>query len=67
LTANIRAKPCEQGLLEQRLNILGQYLQADGNLGYVVVETDTDQNCDAVLSELRSLDGTIGARLIRRV
>ena len=52
---------------EQRLNILGQYLQTDGNLGYVVVETDTDQNCDAVLSELRSLDGTIRARLIRRV
>jgi D-3-phosphoglycerate dehydrogenase / 2-oxoglutarate reductase len=43
-------------------------ISADGRqFGYVVVETDTDQNCDAVLNELRSLDGTIRARLIRRV
>ncbi len=49
------------------LNIVGQYLQTDGDLGYVVVEIETDQHCDAVLAELRRLDGTIRARLIRRV
>jgi D-3-phosphoglycerate dehydrogenase len=51
----------------RRLNIVGQYLQTDGDLGYVVVETETDQDCDAVLRDLRQLDGTIRARLIRRV
>jgi D-3-phosphoglycerate dehydrogenase / 2-oxoglutarate reductase len=50
----------------RRLNIIGQYLQTDGDLGYVVVETETDEGCDTVLSELRQLDGTIRARLIRR-
>ncbi len=49
------------------LNIVGQYLQTDGEIGYVVVEIETDQHCDAVLSDLRRLDGTIRARLIRRV
>jgi len=51
----------------RHLNIVGQYLQTDGDLGYVVVETATDQDCDAVLRELRQLDGTIRARLIRKV
>jgi D-3-phosphoglycerate dehydrogenase / 2-oxoglutarate reductase len=49
------------------LNIAGQYLQTDGNLGYVVVETQSEQGCDDVLAELRGLDGTIRARLIRQL
>ena len=49
------------------LNIVGQYLQTEGDLGYVVVETETDAGCETVLGELRGLDGTIRARLIRRV
>ena len=49
------------------LNIAGQYLQTDGELGYVVVETATDTACDDCLAELRGLEGTIRARLIRRV
>ena len=49
------------------LNIIGQYLQTDGDIGYVVVETHHDDVCDDCLSELRGLDGTIRARLIRRV
>ncbi len=49
------------------LNIAGQYLQTDGELGYVVVETATDTGCDECLAELRRLEGTIRARLIRRV
>ncbi len=49
------------------LNIAGQYLQTDAELGYVVVETATDTGCDECLAELRGLEGTIRARLIRRV
>jgi D-3-phosphoglycerate dehydrogenase len=49
------------------LNIAGQYLQTDGELGYVVVETQSDSGCDECLSELRGLEGTIRTRLIRRV
>jgi D-3-phosphoglycerate dehydrogenase / 2-oxoglutarate reductase len=52
---------------EHQVNIVGQYLQTDGDLGYVVVETETDRDCDQVLSDLRNLGGTIRARLIRRV
>ena len=49
------------------LNIAGQYLQTDGELGYVVVETQSDAGCDECLAEMRGLAGTIRARLIRRV
>ena len=49
----------------RRLNIAGQMLQTDGELGYVVIETETDQACDDVLAELTGLEGTIRARLIR--
>ena len=49
------------------VNITGQYLQTDGDLGYVVVETQSDAGCDDCLAELRSFEGTIRARLIRRV
>jgi D-3-phosphoglycerate dehydrogenase / 2-oxoglutarate reductase len=52
---------------EHRVNIVGQYLQTDGDLGYVVVETATDRDCDEVLSDLRNTGGTIRTRLIRRV
>jgi D-3-phosphoglycerate dehydrogenase len=51
----------------RHLNIVGQYLQTDGDLGYVVVEIASAQDCDDVLAELRRLDGTIRARLIRRI
>ena len=49
----------------RRLNIAGQYLQTDGELGYVVVEIETPDGGEACLGELRALDGTIRARLIR--
>jgi len=49
------------------LNIAGQYLQTAGALGYVVVETEASGNCDSVLDELRQIEGTIRARLIRKV
>ncbi len=49
------------------VNISGQYLQTEGDIGYVVVETQYDEGCDECLAELRALEGTIRARLIRRV
>jgi D-3-phosphoglycerate dehydrogenase len=49
------------------MNIAGQFLQTDNELGYVVVETVSDAGCDECLAELRALPGTIRARLIRRV
>ena len=42
-------------------------VNVSGDLGYVVVETETNSDCDAVLKELRQLDGTIRARLVRLV
>ncbi len=49
------------------LNIDGQTLQTDGERGYVVVETNTDAGCEGVLERLRGIEGTIRARLIRKV
>jgi D-3-phosphoglycerate dehydrogenase len=50
---------------EAGANIAAQFLQTDGELGYVVVEAETDRNEDmAILAQLRALDGTIRARLL---
>ena len=51
----------------RQMNIAGQYLQTDAEIGYVVVETQSDAGCEDCLAELRSLEGTIRARLIRQV
>ncbi|MCF4125960.1 phosphoglycerate dehydrogenase [Methylobacterium sp. SyP6R] len=49
----------------KQINIAAQFYQTDGEVGYVVVETDTtDVDPDALLEELRSIDGTIRARLL---
>ena len=47
------------------VNIGAQYLQTDGEIGYVVVDADdgADENRE-ILSELRDLDGTIRARVL---
>ncbi|GAJ29023.1 phosphoglycerate dehydrogenase [Acidomonas methanolica] len=50
-------------------NIVAQFLQTDGEVGYVVVETDAapDHDLDTrLLEELRTLDGTVRARLLYR-
>ncbi len=51
----------------RKINIAGQNLQTDGNLGCVMVETQSEAGCEECLDELRGLQGTIRARLIRRV
>ncbi|MCG6122198.1 MAG: phosphoglycerate dehydrogenase [Microvirga sp.] len=47
------------------LNIVGQFLQTDGEIGYVVIELDSvPEDAREILTELRALDGTIRARVL---
>jgi D-3-phosphoglycerate dehydrogenase len=47
------------------INVSGQYLQSHRQIGYLVVDADpSDENAETVLEELRSLPGTIRARLL---
>lgn len=47
------------------VNIAAQYYQTDGEIGYVVVEADEiGARAEAILEEIRSLDGTIRARIL---
>ncbi len=51
----------------EECNIVAQYLQTDGEVGYVVVEIDSGPDGELetrLLSRLRDLDGTMRARLI---
>jgi D-3-phosphoglycerate dehydrogenase / 2-oxoglutarate reductase len=48
-----------------KVNIAAQYLQTGGGIGYVVLETDSvGGDADAILDEMRALNGTIRARLL---
>ena len=50
---------------EAGANIAGQYLQTEGDVGYVVVEAEIpDGEAQRLLEQLRTLDGTIRARLL---
>ncbi len=47
------------------VNIAAQYLQTEGELGYVVVEADgCGGDAEAVLEEMKAVEGTIRARLL---
>ncbi|MHB2165360.1 phosphoglycerate dehydrogenase [Alsobacter sp. R-9] len=46
-------------------NIAAQYYQTDGDVGYVVVETDGIVDGAAMVEEIRKLPGTLRARLLR--
>ncbi|MDR3469720.1 MAG: phosphoglycerate dehydrogenase [Xanthobacteraceae bacterium] len=47
------------------INIAAQYLQTDGGIGYVVLETDGgDGDAEGVLAKMRAVPGTIRARLL---
>jgi D-3-phosphoglycerate dehydrogenase len=49
------------------VNIAAQYLQTDGEVGYVVLDADGGvDNATDVLDEIRALPGTIRARLLYR-
>jgi D-3-phosphoglycerate dehydrogenase len=47
------------------INIAAQYLQTDGDIGYVVVEADgSPPDSRDILRDLRALEGTIRARIL---
>ena len=47
------------------INITGQFLQTAGDVGYVVVEAvDIGDRSEALLDQLRAIDGTMRARLV---
>ncbi len=49
------------------VNIGAQYLQTDGEIGYVVLDADGGvEDASAVLSEIRALPGTVRARILYR-
>jgi D-3-phosphoglycerate dehydrogenase len=49
----------------RRVNIAAQSYQTDGEIGYVVLEAEqTGEVAQAILDEIRALDGTIRARLL---
>lgn len=49
----------------RELNIAAQYYQTDGEIGYVVMETDeVGRDAPEVLEELRGIEGAIRTRLI---
>lgn len=59
------------GILEQinrlfaqsKTNVLGQYLQTDADVGYVVMDVASDST-KALLEDLKSIEGTIRARIL---
>lgn len=48
---------------EHKINISGQYLQTNENIGYVVIDIDSE-NAQSALERLRQIEGTIRARLL---
>ncbi len=49
---------------DRDLNITAQFLQTDGDIGYVVVDADSGPNEQNVLEALQTIPGTIRARLL---
>ncbi|MBR9729202.1 phosphoglycerate dehydrogenase [Shewanella intestini] len=52
-----------QAFSEKGINIAAQYLQTTADIGYVVMEVNSDQAEDA-LHQLKSIDGTIRSRAL---
>ncbi len=50
--------------LSRKLNIAAQYLQTDATTGYVIVDIDSRANSAEILKELKSITGTIKARVL---
>lgn len=48
---------------EANINIAAQYLQTDANIGYVVIDVDSE-DADTALLKLKAIEGTIRARLL---
>lgn len=52
-----------QAFSEENINIASQYLQTTPTIGYVVIEVETAQS-EQALTKLKSIDGTIRARIV---
>ncbi|MBY5993531.1 phosphoglycerate dehydrogenase [Ferrimonas balearica] len=52
-----------QAFVEQGINISAQYLQTTAEIGYVVMDVDTDQ-AEQALEQMKRIPGTIRARLL---
>ncbi|OIN12468.1 phosphoglycerate dehydrogenase [Oceanisphaera psychrotolerans] len=52
-----------QAFAAEDINIAAQYLQTSANIGYVVIEVETEQS-EQALEKLKSIDGTIRARIL---
>ncbi len=48
---------------QNNINICGQYLQTNDQVGYVVIEVDADYS-DMALKQLKEIDGTIRCRVL---
>jgi D-3-phosphoglycerate dehydrogenase len=48
---------------DEGINIAGQFLQTSANIGYVVIEVETEQS-DAALARLKEIPGTLKARIL---
>jgi len=48
-------------LSDFEINVAGQYLQTDENVGYVVMDIDTDNGTE-LLDKMKAIPGTIRAR-----
>ncbi|MDH2926389.1 phosphoglycerate dehydrogenase [Lonepinella koalarum] len=52
-----------QIFVESNINIAAQYLQTDPQIGYVVIDVETE-NTDGLLTKLKAIEGTIRARVL---
>jgi len=52
-----------QAFAEKGINIAAQYLQTTNEIGYVVMEVDSDQ-AEEALEQMKTIDGTIRTRLL---
>ncbi|KII79996.1 phosphoglycerate dehydrogenase [Vibrio renipiscarius] len=48
---------------EEGINIAGQYLQTAAEIGYVVIDVETERSAEA-LAKLKTIEGTIRARIL---
>ena len=52
----------------RKVNIVAQYYQTDGEVGYVVLDAEgTVENADEVVAEICNLPGTIRARRLNQL
>ncbi|ENY73303.1 phosphoglycerate dehydrogenase [Aeromonas diversa] len=52
-----------QAFAEEGINIAGQYLQTSSEIGYVVIDVETEHS-EKALAKLKDIDGTIRARIL---